>query len=224
MPKGPVDSTISFSGDVDSDSWGLNISFFACQLEGMPGLPPHPAVAGVVIRRARPEERLRRNQPMAERHQFGFLRLVGRRLRYVAVLGTLWPGLAGTRAEVPYARSLHSRKPSQQDERLHLVASNTHQLLLPEPGAVPNLGSCPVVGILRRLSDDWKAVIRWNWRRPSRIRKSTTGRCTDLEPGTGGAHQGLRARPGRLHGSAWQTEGDVSARPPSVSQLRCLQI
>ena len=128
-------------GDVDSDTWGLSVPFSACQMEGMPGLPPDPSVAGVVIRRARPEERLRRDRLMAERRQLGFPRLVGRGLRYVAVLLTLWPGLAGTRAEVQYARSVHWRKPSQQDERLHLVASNARRLLLPEPGAFPNLAA-----------------------------------------------------------------------------------
>ena len=49
-------------------------------------------------------------------------------------------------------------KPAQQYERLHLVASNTRLLVLPEPGAFPNLGSCFVGGMLRRLSDDWKAT------------------------------------------------------------------
>ena len=57
-----------------------------------------------MIRLARPEERLRWDGLMAERHELGFLRFVGRGLRYVAVLGTLWVGMAGWRAEVPSAR------------------------------------------------------------------------------------------------------------------------
>ena len=49
-------------------------------------------------------------------------------------------------------------KPSQQVERLHLVASNTRQLLLPEPGAFAIPGNWFVGGIPRRLSDNWKAT------------------------------------------------------------------
>ena len=64
----------------------------------MPVLPPNPSVAEVVIRLARLEERLRRDGLMAERHNFGYLRFVGRGLRYVAVQGTLWLGLAGWQA------------------------------------------------------------------------------------------------------------------------------
>ena len=73
----------------------------------MLGLPQNPSVAEVVIRLARPEERLRWDGLMAERYELGFLRFVGRGLRYVAVLGTLWIGLAGGRAEVPSARPVH---------------------------------------------------------------------------------------------------------------------
>ena len=73
--------TISFLGEVDSDSRGLNISFSACQLEGMPGLPLNPPVAEVVIRLARPEVRLRWDRLLVERHKLGFLHLAGRGLR-----------------------------------------------------------------------------------------------------------------------------------------------
>ena len=61
----------------------------------------------VEIRLARPEERLRWDRLMAEGHELGFLRFVGRGLRYVAVLGTLWVALAGWCAEVPSARPVH---------------------------------------------------------------------------------------------------------------------
>ena len=127
----------------------------------MLGLPPNPSVAEVVIRLARPEERLRWDGLMAERHELGFLRFVGRGLRYVAVLGTLWIGLAGWQAGAlkcrPRDRFIGWKAP-QQYERLHLVASNTRLLVLPEPGAFPNLGSWFVGGMLRRLSGDWKAT------------------------------------------------------------------
>ena len=107
MPKRSEDRTIPLLGEVDSDSGGLNIPFWACKWEGMPGLPPNRSVAGVRVRRARPEERLRRKYLVAERHRLGFLPPVGRGIRYVAVLRTLWPGLADTRAEVPQAKSVH---------------------------------------------------------------------------------------------------------------------
>ena len=48
-------------------------------------------------------------------------------------------------------------KPPEPYDRLHFVASNTRLLLVPEPGAFPNLGSNFVGGKLRRLSDDWRA-------------------------------------------------------------------
>ena len=64
----------------------------------MLGLPQNPLVGDVEIRLARPEERLRWDRLMAEGHELGFLRFVGRGLRYVAVLGTLWVALAGWQA------------------------------------------------------------------------------------------------------------------------------
>ena len=39
-----------------------------------------------------------------------------------------------------------------------VAPASTRLLLLPEPGALPNLGSCLVRGMLCRLSDDWKAT------------------------------------------------------------------
>ena len=74
--------------------------------------------------------------------------------------GTLWVGLAGWQAGALKCRPRDrfiGWKPSQQDDRLHLVASNTRLLLLPEPGAFPNLGSFFLGGMLRRLSEDWQA-------------------------------------------------------------------
>ncbi len=121
----------------------------------------NPLVGDIEIRLARPEERLRWDRLMAEGHELGFLRFVGRGLRYVAVLGTLWVALAGWQAGALKCRPRDrfiGWKPAQQYERLHLVASNTRLLVLPEPGAFPNLGSCFVGGMLRRLSDDWKAT------------------------------------------------------------------
>ena len=126
----------------------------------MDGLPERPLVSDVEIRLALPEERIRWDRLMREHHGLGFLRFVGRGLRYVAVPGTLWVGLAGWQAGALKCRPRDrfiGWKPSQQYARLHLVASNTRLLLLPAPGAFPNPGSYFVGGMLRRLSDDWQA-------------------------------------------------------------------
>ena len=93
----------------------------------MLGLPQNPLVGDVEIRLARPEERLRWDHLMAEGHELGFLRFVGRGLRYVAVLGTIWVALAGWQAGALKCRPRDrfiGWKPAQQYERLHLVASN----------------------------------------------------------------------------------------------------
>ena len=62
----------------------------------MDGLPERPSVSDVAVRLALPEERIRWDRLMSERHELGFLRCVGRGLRYVAVLGTLWVGTGAT--------------------------------------------------------------------------------------------------------------------------------
>ena len=64
----------------------------------MIGLAQTPLVGDIEIRLARPEDRLRWDRLMAEGHELGFLRFVGRGLRSVAVLGTLWVALAGWQA------------------------------------------------------------------------------------------------------------------------------
>lgn len=107
-----------------------------------------------------PEERIRWDRLMNEHHELGFLRFVGRGLQYVAVLGLLWVGLAGWQAGALKCRPRDrfiGWKPSQQYDRLHLLASYMRLLLLPAPGAFPNLGSFFFGGMLRRLSDDWQA-------------------------------------------------------------------
>ena len=177
-------------------------------------------MSDVEVRLAPPEEHIRWDRLMSERHEFGFLRFVGRGLRYVAVLGTLWVGLAGWQAGAwkfgPRDRFI-GWKSSQQFTRLHLVASNTRLLLLPKPGAFPNLGSCFVGGMLRRLSDDWQAKYG-----PSAGTGGSLGDPAQY-PGTVyrasnwtsvGLSGGLFARPGRLYGPAWQAQGD--ARLPAA--------
>ena len=125
----------------------------------MDGLPGRPSVSDVEVRLALPEERIRWDRPRNERHELGFLRFVGRGLRVVAVPGMLRVGLAGWQAGALKCRPRDrfiGWKPWQQYDRLHPLASTT-RLLLPEPGAFPNPGSCLVGGMLRRLSEDWQA-------------------------------------------------------------------
>ena len=126
----------------------------------MDGFPERPSVSDAEVRLALPEKRIRRDRLMNERHEFGFLRFVGRGLQYVAVPGTLRVRLEGWQAGVlkcgPRDRFL-GWKPSQQYSRLHLGASNRRVLLLPESGAFPNSDIYFPGGMLRRLSDDWQA-------------------------------------------------------------------
>ena len=124
----------------------------------MLGLPRNPLVGDVEIRLARPEERLRWDRLMAEGHELGFLRFVGRGLRFVAVLGTLWVALAGWQAGALKCRPRDrfiGWKSAQQVGRLHLWRAIRDCWCF---RAFPNLGSCFVGGMLRRLSDDWKAT------------------------------------------------------------------
>ena len=127
----------------------------------MLGLPRNPLVGDVEIRLARPEERLRWDRLMAEGHELGFLRFVGRGLRYVAVLRTLWVALAGWQAGALKCRPRDrfiGWKPAQQYERLHLVASNTRLLVLPglpEPGQLLCRRDAPSTE--RRLEGDLRS-------------------------------------------------------------------
>ena len=166
----------------------------------MPCLPQHPSVEETVIRLARPEERLRRDGLMTERHELGFLRFVGRGLRYVAVLGTLWVGMAGWQAGALKCRPRDrfiGWKAAQQYERLHLVARAIRACWCfrnRAPSRIRAAGLSAGCSAARVTTGRRPTVIRWNWRRPLWIRRSTTGRCT--EPPTGrrwGSPRAMRA-------------------------------
>ena len=96
----------------------------------MHGLPLNTSVAEVVLRLARPEERLTWDRLMAERHELGFLRLEGRGQRSVAGpvdrscgrIGFRWRGLAGKRAVVRSAGPV---------DRLEAFGSQQYELVAP---------------------------------------------------------------------------------------------
>ena len=98
---------------------------------------------------------------MEEHHYLGFRRLAGRGLRYVAIFGGLWLGLAAWQNGAfkcrPRDRWCGWRQ-EQQFRRLDIIANNTRFLILSEPGVFPNLVSFFLARMTRRLADDWPAA------------------------------------------------------------------
>ena len=112
----------------------------------------------VTLRLARPDERVRWDALMDERHYLGFRQFAGRGLRYMAEYQKQWLALIGWQSGAfkcrPRDRWIGWR-PQQQFPRLRLIANNTRMLLCP-PRAVHNLASCVMAANLRRLSADWQ--------------------------------------------------------------------
>ena len=96
----------------------------------------------VTLRLARPDERVRWDALMDERHYLGFRQFAGRGLRYVAEYQKQWLALIGWQSGAfkcrPRDRWIGWR-PQQQFPRLRLIANNTRMLLLCPPRAVHNL-------------------------------------------------------------------------------------
>ena len=113
----------------------------------------------VTLRLARPDERVRWDALMDERHYLGFRQFAGRGLRYVAEYQKQWLALIGWQSGAfkcrPRDRWIGWR-PQQQFPRLRLIANNTRMLLLCPPRAVHNLASCVMAANLRHLSADWQ--------------------------------------------------------------------
>lgn len=97
---------------------------------------------------------------MRNHHYLGFRRLVGKSLRYVAVLHGKWVALLGW-GSAAFKASSRDRwigwSPQQQWQRLHLVANNQRFLVLPEV-RIQNLASRVLSLNLNRLADDWRAA------------------------------------------------------------------
>ena len=118
-----------------------------------------PVVKEVVLRLARPDERLRWDALMDQHHPLGFKQFAGRGLRYVAEWQGQWLALLGWQTGAfqcrPREQWLGWHK-AVQFRRLHLIANNTRFVILRAGQGVKNLGS-RVLGLnLRRLSADWE--------------------------------------------------------------------
>ena len=123
------------------------------------GVPP--VLSEVVVRLARPEERLAWDRQMDEQHYLGFKQFGGRGLRYIAEWSGEWLALLGWQTGVfrcqPRDRWL-GWHPSVQFSRLHLIGNNTRFLVLKKGQGVQNLASRVLALNLRRLSADWEAA------------------------------------------------------------------
>ena len=125
----------------------------------IPATPVDFSVSEVVVRLARPDERVKWDTLMDHHHYLGFKRFAGRGLRYVAEWRGQWLALAGWQTGAfmcaPRDRWIGWRR-QEMFPRLHLIANNTRFLVLGENGVFPNLASYCMSEMLRRLSDDWK--------------------------------------------------------------------
>lgn len=121
---------------------------------------PVPVVSEVVVRLARPEERLRWDALMDTQHELGCKQFAGRGLRYIAEWRGQWLALVGWQTGVfqcrPRDRWLGWHK-AVQFRRLHLCANHTRFLVLAEGRGLKNLASRVLGQNLRRLSADWQA-------------------------------------------------------------------
>ena len=125
----------------------------------IPATPVDFSVSEVVVRLARPDERVKWDTLMDHHHYLGFKRFAGRGLRYVAEWRGQWLALAGWQTGAfmcaPRDRWIGWRR-QEMFPRLHLIANNTRFLVLGENGVFPNLASYCMSEMLRRLSDDWQ--------------------------------------------------------------------
>jgi len=106
-------------------------------------------------------ERARWDALVRAHHYLGLRALVGKSLRYVAVLEQHWVALLGWQGA---ALKCGARDrwigwpPVLHYPRLHLLANNARFLILPQSQPMPNLAS-RVLGLnLRRLARDWRTV------------------------------------------------------------------
>ena len=120
-----------------------------------------PVVKEVVLRLARPDERVRWDECMDAHHYLGFKQFAGRGLRYIAEWQGRWLALLGWQTGAFQCRPRDKWlgwHPSVQFKRLHLIGNNTRFLMLPRGAGVKNLAS-RVLGLnLQRLSADWEAA------------------------------------------------------------------
>jgi len=95
---------------------------------------------------------------MRTHHYLGLRALVGKTLRYVAVVDDRWLALLGWQGAALKCQSRDAWigwPPVLHYQRLHLIANNSRFLVLER---IPNLASRVLSLNLKRLSDDWLAV------------------------------------------------------------------
>ena len=176
------------------------------------------ALAEVVVRLVRPDERVKWDVLMDQHHYLGFKRFAGRGLRYVAEWHGRWIALAGWQAAAlkcaPRDRWIGWRG-KKMFKRLHLIANNTRFLVLGERGVFANLASCMMSAMLRRLSDDWLQQYGQSIAGGGELRRPDTVHRYHVRGGElelRGQQQGLCALQRSLHRSARAAEAALRAR------------
>jgi hypothetical protein len=112
------------------------------------------------VRPILPGERDRWDTLIRQHHYLGLHSLVGKTLRYVAVLQGHWLALLGWQAAALKCKDRDrwiGWAPITQYQRLHFIANNTRFLILPGV-CIKNLASKILSLNLKRLSSDWLAV------------------------------------------------------------------
>ncbi len=115
----------------------------------------------VSVRLITPEEKVRWDALICEKHYLGNAHLVGRQLRYVAELDGQWIALVGWNIAAYHLKGREAWigwTMEQQLARRKFVVQNSRYLLLVDRGQYPNLAS-RVLGLCTgRLSQDWQAA------------------------------------------------------------------
>ena len=113
----------------------------------------------MVVRLARPDERVRWDALVEAHHYLGFKRFAGRGLRYVIEWAGQWIALAGWQSCALKSRHRDlwvGWKGAVRWRRLHLIANNSRFVVLGGKGVFSRLGSFAMAAMLRRLSADWQ--------------------------------------------------------------------
>jgi hypothetical protein len=116
-------------------------------------------LARVTVRLIHSNEERRWKKLMEERHYLKSSCLVGRQLRYVAVLDGRWVALLGwsdASYHLRWREDWIGWTPAQKQQRLKFVVQNSRYLLLVERGEYPNLASRILALCGDRLLGDWE--------------------------------------------------------------------
>jgi hypothetical protein len=116
------------------------------------------ALARVTIRLILPDEKVRWDELICQRHYLKNANLVGRQLRYVAELDGAWVALLGWNVPAFHLRFREDWSGWTIEQRLKrrkFWVQNSRFLLLTESGKFPNLASRVLGLCCQRLSQDW---------------------------------------------------------------------